>query len=256
MELIVNIGNTNLRFGLFYYNQCIVTWIIKNKPIKSKNEYFIEFKNMFENYLVDKNKIKKVIVGSVVPSVTIDICKVLRRVLNLNIILVDKNTFSKVSHKSNQIGTDLYANAVAAHYNYKISNKIVVDFGTSLSFIAIDYNGKIKGVIIAPGIQTSLNALIENTSQLKNIQLKKPKKVLGINTEHCIQSGIIYGFLSMLEGLIKRINNELKILTKNKKSIVIATGGGVKEFCIYSKSINFIDQLHTLKGLKILGTSL
>lgn len=254
MELVVNIGNTNFRFGVFLNDVCLKSWVIRSKPFKSEDEYFIQFKSMFHHYKIKKNEIKKIIIGSVVPPITIDICKVLKKVLNLNIILVNRNTPSHVIHKSNQIGTDLYANAVSAYYNYEIGNKIVIDFGTAFTFIGIDQKGNIKGVVIAPGLHSSLNSLISNTTQLTGIELRKPITVLGKNTEHSMQSGIIYGFLSMVEGLIERINKELSN-NNSSKTIVIATGGLVKVFS-HCNLIDFNDQLHTLKGLKILGDSI
>lgn len=253
MELVINIGNTNIQFGVFNNTFCFKFWITHSKPFKTSYEYFIYFKGIFHFYGIKKNEIKKIVIGSVVPSITYDVCQGIKKFLNLNVILVDRETPSLVNHKSNQIGTDLYANAVSAHYNYEKFNKIVIDFGTALTFIVIDNIGNIKGGVIAPGIQTSLNALVENTAQLTGIELKKPNKILGMNTIHCTQSGIVYGFLSMIEGLIKRIQNDE---FNNSQSIVIATGGLVNVFFNYSHAINFADQLHTLKGLQILGNSL
>lgn len=251
MELVINIGNTNMRFGIFINGNCIKSWIIDSHPFKTSNQYLKQFNTIFHDYEVKKNEVKKIVVGSVVPSITEKICTSIEKLLNLKVILVDRKTPSRVIHQSDQIGTDLYANAVSAHYNYEISNKVVIDFGTALTFIGIDWKGCIKGLVIAPGVQTSLNALITSTSQLTTIELKKPKKVLGIDTQHCMQSGVIYGFISMIEGLIKRIKNELNY----NKTIVIATGGLMNVFSECSSSINFFDQLHTLKGLKILANS-
>lgn len=253
MELVINIGNTNIQFGVFNNSFCFKFWITHSKPFKTSYEYFIYFKGMFHFYGIQKNEIKKIIVGSVVPSITYDICKGIKKFLNLNVILVDGKTPSLVNHASHQIGTDLYANAVSAHYNYEKFNKIVIDFGTALTFIVIDNNGNIKGGVIAPGIQTSLNALVENTAQLTGIELKKPKTILGMNTIHCTQSGIVYGYLSMIEGLINKIKSDE---FNGDQLMVIATGGLVNIFFNYSHYINFADQLHTLKGLKILGNSL
>lgn len=252
MELVINIGNTNMRFGIFINDLCVKSWIIHSKPFKTSNQYLVQFKNMFHHYRVKQSEIKKIIIGSVVSSITDNICNAIEKLLNLKVILVDRQTPSQVNHQSSQMGTDLYANAVSAHYNYETSNKVVIDFGTALTFIGIDWSGKVKGLVIAPGLQTSLNALVINTEQLTKIELKKPKTVLGKNTEHSMQSGIIYGFSSMVEGLIDKIKSELN----DPKSITIATGGLVNVFAKHSNSIVFFDQLHTLKGLKILGDSL
>lgn len=252
MELVINIGNTNMRFGIFNKGIFIKSWITDSRPFKNLDEYSVQFKSMFHYYGIKKHDFRKIIIGSVVPFITCDICKCVKNLLNLKVVLVDRKTPSYVNHQSNQIGTDLYANAVSAHYNYEKSNKVVIDFGTALTIIAIDFTGTVKGVVIAPGVKTSLNALVINTAQLQEIELKKPKTVLGMNTEHCMQSGTIYGFLSMVEGLLYRVKKELN----DPKAIVIATGGLVNVFSDNLNSINFFDQLHTLKGLKILGDSL
>ena len=248
MQIVVNIGNTNIRFGIFHQEEIIKSWIINTKPYKTSDELFINFKNMYLHYGIDNKKIKKIIIGSVVPNLTSNVYEALETLHAISPIVVDRNTASEVTHESNQMGTDLYANAIAAHYLYK-GNKIIVDFGTALTFTAINPQGKLLGVVIAPGIQTSLHALIGNTAQLSNIEIKKPNKVLGKNTEHCMQSGMVYGFASMVEGMIERIKDEID----DKNTTVIATGGLSSIFYSISKNINHQDILHTLKGIKLLG---
>jgi type III pantothenate kinase len=248
MQIVVNIGNTNIRFGIFHQGEIIKSWIINTKPYKTSDELFINFKNMYLHYGIDNKEIKKIIIGSVVPNLTSSVYEALENLHAISPIVVDRNTTSEVTHQSNQMGTDLYANAVAAHHLYK-GNKIIVDFGTALTFTAINPQGKLLGVVIAPGIQTSLNALIGNTAQLSNIEIKKPEKVLGKNTEHCMQSGIVYGFSSMVEGTVERIKNEID----DKNTIVIATGGLSAIFYPISKNIDYQDILHTLKGIEYLG---
>lgn len=250
MKIIVNIGNTNIRFGIINQQQVIKSWIINTKPYKTSDELFISFKNMYLHYGIDYKEIDKIIIGSVVPNLTLNVHEALENLHSLTPVVVDRNTKSEVTHESNQIGTDLYANAVAAHHLYK-GNKIVVDFGTALTFTAINPQGKLLGVVIAPGIQTSLHALIGNTAQLSGIEIKKPEKVLGKDTEHCMQSGIVFGFLSMVEGMIERIKNEIE----DKNTTVIATGGLSSTFYPISKNINHQDILHTIKGLELLDES-
>ena len=162
-------------------------------------------------------------------------------------MIVDRNTPSEVIRSSNQMGTDLYANAVAAHYKGIPGKKIVIDFGTALTFLGLDETGKVTGVVIAPGIITALNSLVGNTAQLPTIELKAPENVLGRDTESCMQSGIVYGFLSMVEGMIDRINKEV-----GEECLVISTGGVGGIYKPLTDKINIDDRLHTIKGLRIL----
>src|SRR5690606_3761557 len=139
-----------------------------------------------------------------------------------------------------------FANSVAAHEQYE-GKKIIIDFGTALTFTGIDENGKTMGVAIAPGIKTALKSLVDETAQLPEIEIKPPEKILGFDTVSCMQSGMIYGFLGMVEGMIDRINQEV-----NEDCLVIATGGMSYTYAPLSEKINIQDTLHTVKGLAVL----
>jgi type III pantothenate kinase len=187
------------------------------------------------------------VIGSVVPPLTNIVEQSLYEIHKIKPIIVDRYSASPIKHYSHQLGTDLYANAIAAYMLYNKKTTLVVDFGTALSLTCIDKHGNLQGVIIAPGVNSSLSALIGNTAQLSQIELKKPPSILGKYTEKCIQSGIIYGYLSMVEGLINRVNKELKT-----NCLVIATGGLSHVYTPLTKKIHLKDKLHTIKGLNIL----
>ncbi|WP_185864375.1 type III pantothenate kinase [Blattabacterium cuenoti] len=252
MLLTINIGNSSIHFGLFNNNyslKCNSSWIINSNPHRSLDEYIILFKNIYQQYGVISKLVKNIVIGSVVPTLTDIIEQSLYEIHKIKPIIVDGYSYSPVKHYSHQLGTDLYANAIAAYTLYKKKHTIlVVDFGTALSLTCVDEYGFIKGIIIAPGINSSLSALIENTAQLSQIELKKPSQILGkYTTESCIQSGIIYGYLGMVEGLISRINKELRT-----NCFVVATGGLSHIYAPLTKEIHIKDKLHTIKGLKIL----
>src|SRR5690606_19105158 len=116
----------------------------------------------------------------------------------------------------------------------------IFDFGTALTFTGIDETGKTMGVAIAPGIKTALKSLVNETAQLPEIEITAPEKILGFDTVSCMQSGMVYGFLSMIEGMIDRINQEV-----NENCFVIATGGMSFTYAPLSKKINVQDALHT-----------
>lgn len=250
-SIVINIGNTNIRFGLFDNDICDLSWVINTKPYKTTDELFVQFLMLYQTYKIDIEKIDKVIIGSVVPQLTKVVSSAIKKIHQRNPIVVDRGTPSGVVPKSRQMGTDIYANLVAAHNLYPGQKKIVLDFGTALTASCIDENGETLGVIIAPGIVTSLNSLIKGTAQLPEIELVKPKSVLGLDTISCMQSGMVYGFLGMVEGFIDRINDEV-----DDNCFVIATGGVSHVYKPLTDKINIGDRLHTLKGLYFLGKDL
>lgn len=243
MLLAVNIGNSNIRFGVFVGKGEIVTWTLNTKPYRTEDECFAKFNSMYEPFGFSKEDFDEIVIGSVVPPLTSAVKNALERIHGFEPYMVDRETPSPVKHRSKQIGTDLYANAVAAHQLYS-GHKIVIDFGTALTFIGIGPDGQSLGVSIGPGVDTSLKSLVDSTAQLHAIEFKKPKSVLGQDTESCMQSGFVNGYLSMIEGMIERINEEI-----GAKSTVIATGGLSGVFSPLTEKIDVQDQLHTLKGI-------
>ncbi|WP_300674948.1 type III pantothenate kinase [Soonwooa sp.] len=250
-SIVINIGNTNIRFGLFDEDNCDISWVINTKPYRTRDEMYAQFLMLYQTYKIDPLTIDKIIIGSVVPQLTRDISSAVEKIHGKKPILVDRTTPSGVQAKSKQMGTDIYANLVAAHNLYPAKKKIVLDFGTALTASCVTETGETLGVIIAPGIITSLNSLINQTAQLPEIELKKPKSVLGLDTVTCMQSGMVYGFLGMVEGFIDRINNEV-----NDDCFVVATGGVSHVYKPLTDKIHLADRLHTLKGLYYLGKDL
>ncbi|MBA5247026.1 type III pantothenate kinase [Marnyiella aurantia] len=250
-SIVINIGNTNIRFGLFDDDNCDISWIINTKPYRTSDELQMQFMMMYHAHKIDASEVDRIIIGSVVPQLTYDITRAIQKMHNRRPVLVDRKTPSPVQPKSEQMGTDIYANLVAAHYMYPERKKIIFDFGTALTASCLDEHGETIGVIIAPGIITSLNSLIHDTAQLPEIELIKPKSVLGLDTVSCMQSGMVYGYLGMVEGFIDRINDEVQ-----DQCFVIATGGVSHVYKPLTEKIHVADRLHTLKGLYYLGKDL
>lgn len=250
-SIVINIGNTNIRFGLFDGANCDISWIINTKPYKTSDELILQFTMMYQTHKIDTQDISRVIIGSVVPQITQDVIRAVRKLHGHSPVLVDRETASEVQAKSKQMGTDIYANLVAAHNLYPGRKKIILDFGTALTASCVAEDGETLGVIIAPGIITSLNSLVGQTAQLPEIELVKPKSVLGLDTVSCMQSGMVYGFLGMVEGFIDRINHEV-----NTDCFVVATGGVSHVYKPLTEKIHVADRLHTLKGLYFLGKNI
>lgn len=211
----------------------------------------LQFMMMYQTHRIEAEKIHKIIVGSVVPQITRDVIRALKKLHGHAPVIVDRETPSAVQAKSKQMGTDIYANLVAAHHLYPNRKKIILDFGTALTASCVAENGETLGVIIAPGIITSLNSLVGQTAQLPEIELVKPKSVLGLDTVSCMQSGMVYGFLGMVEGFVNRINQEV-----NDDCFVVATGGVSHVYKPLTDKIHVADRLHTLKGLYYLGNNI
>lgn len=250
-SIVINIGNTNIRFGLFDEDQCDISWIINTKPYRTSDELQMQFMMMYQTHKIEPTKIDKIIIGSVVPQLTHDIARAIKKIHGKSPTIVGRDTRSEVHPKSKQMGTDIYANLVAAHHLYPKGKKIIFDFGTALTASCIAENGETIGVIIAPGIITALNSLIHDTAQLPEIELIKPKTVLGLDTVSCMQSGMVYGYLGMVEGFVDRINKEVQ-----ENCFVIATGGVSHVYKPLTEKIHIADRLHTLKGLYYLGKDL
>jgi len=250
-SIVINVGNSNIRFGLFDDDNCDISWVINTKPYRTADELYVQMLMLYQTYKIEPQEIDKVIIGSVVPQLTKVIGAAIRKIHTQAPVIVDSTTPSVVQAKSKSRGTDIFANLVAAHMLYPGRKKIVLDFGTALTASCISETGESLGVIIAPGIITALNSLISHTAQLPDIELKKPKTVLGLDTVSCMQSGMVYGFLGMVEGFIDRINEEV-----NDDCFVIATGGVSHVYKPLTDKIHVMDRLHTLKGLYFLGKDL
>ena len=227
MLLAVNIGNSNIRFAVVEGQQVHLSWTIATKPYRTAGEFYMSFQSYKEQY---KNAFGKI-----------------TKIFSIKPFIVNRDTPSEVTHHSNQMGTDLYANAVAAHYLYPEQKKIIIDFGTALTLTGVAETGQMLGVIIAPGVVTSLQSLVNSTAQLPYIELNEPKSVLGMDTETCMQSGMIYGYTAMVEGLIERIKQ-----TYQSDFLVISTGGVGHVFSKLTEKIQIDDKYHTIKGLALL----
>ncbi|RQP12823.1 MAG: type III pantothenate kinase [Chryseobacterium sp.] len=250
-SIVINIGNTNIRFGYFNHDRCVDSWLINSKPYGTRDELVAQFSLLYRSYNIDPGTIDRVIIGSVVPQLTGVIGSAVNKIHGKPAVLVDRNTASGVRTISKQIGTDIYANLVAAHHLYPGRTKIVLDFGTALTASCVSATGESLGAIIAPGIVTALNSLIKQTAQLPEIELVPPATVLGHDTVSCMQSGMVYGYLGMVEGFVQRINKEV-----GQECFVIATGGVSHVYKPLTDKIDIADKLHTLKGLYFLGKEL
>jgi len=231
MILAVDVGNTNIVLALFRASK----WsrMLRIDTNESPEKYALDFSNFLLENNFDVGQIKGIAVSSVVPDKTELVIKVLSPITDVDIKVLGPSHYSKLPVQitnPEEMGTDLVANAIAAYHIVK-DTCLVVDFGTALTFTAIDNKGKILGVSIAPGLKTAMKALSGNTAKLPEIPLILPISSMGQDTITAMQSGIMIGYTGLVEKMIHSIKSEFG---ENMK--VIATGGlssilpGVKEY--------------------------
>ncbi len=250
MLLAIDIGNTNIVFGVNSGNEWGKVWRIQTNPLKTADEYEVIFRSLFANGEICRNSFKTIIISSVVPSLTSDFLRMTEALTDTKPILVGPEIYNKLPLKilnPYEIGTDLVANAMAALSKYQ-KDVMIIDFGTALTFTSISKNGEILGVAIAPGLRTAIKSLAGNTAQLPHVQLEVPPSVLGKNTVHAIQSGILIGFTGLVEHMITETEKTL-----NKKLLVIATGGLSSLLAAETNKIDHLEENITLDGLKAIG---
>ena len=251
MLLAINVGNTNVRIGLFEETNLRHTWRIRTEPHRTADEYEYLLSGIFRSAGVSEPEhvLDASVFASVVPPLTNVFHETLTRLAKTAPVQASTslNTGIRIgTDNPPEMGADLLANAVAACHTFK-QNCIVIDFGTALTFTVVSQDGEVLGVSIAPGVQGALGSLISETAQLHQVGLLEPPSVLGKNTTHSIQSGIMFGFSALVEGIVERIARETK-----RSYRIIATGGLSEIFAPLIPAITCTEPYHTLQGLRIL----
>ena len=218
MQLIFDIGNTNIVIAIYKKSKIIDTWRIATVLNRTADEYCGYFKIFFSEY----KSFDEIIIGSVVPDVTNNIKLACKKSLTNKVYIANddfKINFPSKVDNSNEIGADRLVNALSAWHEFNKS-AIVVDFGTATTFDVISNSGIYLGGVIAPGINLSLEALNNAAARLPRIAISKPRKVIGSNTVGAMNSGIFWGYVGLINTVINKIQVEL-----NYDTIKIATGG-------------------------------
>lgn len=251
MILTIDIGNTNIVFGVADQDSWLKIWRIQTDLFKTADEYEVIFRSLFASSGFNEREITRTVLSSVVPSLIRPFREMLGHLLDHSPVLVEPSQYNKLPVgilSPDEIGTDIVADATAAFIRYG-GPCMVIDFGTALTFTTISGSGQILGVAIAPGLLTALKSLTGNTAQLRDVQLVAPPSVLGDNTIHAIQSGIVLGFAGLVDSMVERAEGELSCRLN-----VIATGGLSSVLQNISKKIRVIDENLTLDGLRYMAT--
>lgn len=215
MFLLFDVGNTNIFIGVSDGFKIIDTYRLNTEVTKTADEYYIQMKN-----IIDFKQIKHVAISSVVPRITERLKEISLKFVGVDPLIVGPGVKTGLNIKTDhprEVGADLICDSVGLDDD--VTNALIVDLGTAIKYIYVK-NKTILGVIITPGVNVSIKALVGHTALLPDIDIEVPKKVLGTNTIHCMQSGVTYGVASQVDGLIDRIRKEVK---ENFK--VILTGG-------------------------------
>ena len=250
MLLTADVGNTNIKLGIYDNDRLRFKLRFSTDAGKTSDEMAVELFTFFQIYHIDMSKINASIISSVVPTLNYTIEHACTYYMNIKPIMIDASvkTGLKIGYAvPKTLGADRIASSTAAFHLYG-APAIVVDMGTATTFNAISRDGVLLGGAIAPGMKTSLDALVSHASQLPLVELSLPSSPIGTNTITNMQSGIIYGYRGLVENVVKEIKKEV-----GEDAKVVATGGLTS--VILSETNDFIDHYDralTLKGLQII----
>jgi len=247
--LAVDVGNTNVTFGLFDGERLAADWRVTSHRDRTADEMAVELRDLFALKGLDLGLVTGVVVSSVVPNLNPALIEASRRYLKCEPVMVGPGvkTGVKVRYESpRDVGADRIANALAAYTKYG-GPIVVIDFGTAVTYDAISAEGDYLGGAIAPGVEISLEALVSHTAMLRRVEPVAPDSVIGRNTVASIQSGLVWGFVAQVEGMVARMVGEL-----GGKARVIATGGQAALVAGLTHVIEETDPLLTLEGLRLI----
>jgi len=248
--LAVDVGNTNTVLGLWRGDELARSWRLTTRRDATADEIAISIRGLFAaGPTPEELGPMRVIVASVVPSLKFSLRQALRQILEREPLFVEpgvKTGMPILYDMPQEVGADRIVNAVAA-FERLGGPCIVVDFGTATTFDVVTPKGEYAGGVIVPGISISAEALFEKAARLWRVEIKRPERVVGKTTAGAIQSGLYFGYLSLVDGMIDRIAAEI-----GGKPRVIATGGLAELFGGGSERIGEIDPLLTLRGLRLI----
>jgi type III pantothenate kinase len=249
MILAVDVGNTHTVIGLYQGKKLTEHWRLLTEAERTADEYGVLLRSLFSAHELMFSAVQGIAVSCVVPPMNNVMEELAQKYFRLHPLVVGpgvKTGMPILYDNPREVGADRIVNAVAAYERYH-DVTIVVDFGTATTFDFVTAAGEYLGGAIVPGVGISLDALYHKTAKLYRVELVKPPKVIGRNTIHAIQSGIFFGYTSLVDGMIERIQKEHKVRTR-----VIATGGFAQLIAAESVRIEEVDEFLTLEGLRIL----
>ena len=248
MLLTIDIGNTNITLGAYRDEELLFVSRMFTARHKTSDEFAADLLNIFKLYEVSAPDFSKVVMSCVVPEIEDSVIRAVKMITGKKPATVgaeNHGSFKIDILPVSAVGADLICAAVAAKAKYTLPC-LVADLGTATKIIVVDRDGKFVGCTISPGVKISMDALAAKASLLPSVSFKAPKKAVGANTAECIQSGVVFGTAAMLDGLIRRISNELSL----ENATVVATGGYSKGIIPCCETEIIYDENLILDGLR------
>lgn len=249
MLFVIDCGNTNIVGGAFSDGKLVDTFRIQTVAGKTEDEYGVIVAAILRDKGLDPRKARTVLVSSVVPALSSAMLRMATHVFGIKPVLLNSGIYPCLPINviaKDEIGPDLVANAVFAWETYR-SASLVVDFGTALTFTALDAAGNICGVAIAPGLGTATASLSTSTARLPTVPLENPSSVLGKNTVQAIQAGVVIGYTGLVEHMVKSFRDELGDIK------VLGTGGMCRVLADRTTVFDLYDPNLTLKGMAMIS---
>ncbi len=249
MLLALDVGNTNVTIGAFEGRKLSSRWRLSTVHEQTADEWGVLLRNLFSLSSLDLGKVHGIIVASVVPPLDAQLAMMARRYFQTEALFVgaDTDTGLKILYDNpRDVGADRIVNSVAAFHHYG-GPCVVVDLGTAITFDAISANAEYLGGVICPGIGIAIGGLFTKTARLPMVDFRAPARLIGSNTVDSIQSGLYYGFIGLIDGIIERLTAELGPHTKT-----VATGGQASLIQSASKYLGIVNEDLTLQGLQLI----
>jgi len=261
MLLVLDVGNTNTVLGVFdpesrdnsarnsKQNRLVANWRVATVATQTVDEYGVLFRNLFAMDHLEVKNIRGIVISSVVPPLDSTLRQVCEKYFGVMPLFIEPGVKTGMPvHYDNpsEVGADRIVNSVAAFEKHG-GPCIIVDFGTATTFDCVSRKGEYLGGVISPGIGISADALFERTARLPRVDIRKPARVIGSTTVGSLQSGLYYGYLGLVDGILALLLNEL-----GPETTVVATGGLASLIGTGSKYIKHVDDLLTLEGLRII----
>lgn len=254
MLLAIDIGNSNVTVGFYQEQDWKYIWRFPTRTdLEAAMFYHVQLTNQLIEANLPADQVTHIILSSVVPDLTATFEELTLHLFNKAPLTLRPELYHRLQLKidrPDEIGTDLLANAAAAYYLYQ-KDCVVVDFGTALTFTTVTAKGDILGVSIAPGLKTAIRSLFQKTAQLPEVPLQFPGSVIGKNTVHAIQSGILVGYVGLVRHMLQSIRAEL-----GPQYIAIATGGLSSILHPLENDFETVNPNLTLDGLRLICESL
>jgi type III pantothenate kinase len=250
MFLAIDVGNTHIMLGVYQEDKIKVYWRLATRRDSTEDELGMIVKNLLQNSSLNLADIDQIAISSVVPPLMYSLDRMARKYFELEPLIIGpgiKTGLNIVTDNPREVGADRIVNAVAALDLYG-GPLVIVDFGTATTYCAISGEGDYLGGVIAPGIGISMEALFEKAAKLPRVEIVRPPRVIGKDTITSMQSGIVYGFVGQVDGIVRRISAEL-----GGNPFVVATGGFASLIARESETIREVNALLTLEGLRLIS---